>query len=135
MIPIAVRSRSKGMEEAIRRLAERRVNFSLDRLREFHRINISIEDVNGPKGGVDKHCRIVAKFGIADIVIEETRSSWQSAIVRAIHRLAQTATKKMQCATGSVLHRGCRTPHRVVSKDTRHWRDALGHSTEMRPAQ
>jgi hypothetical protein len=96
MIAIEVRSKSDCVEAEVRRLAERRMGFALDRLRNLRRIVISIEDVNGPKGGADQRCRIVAEFPFTVIVIEETQPSWQSAVVRAIHRVARKAARELQ---------------------------------------
>lgn len=104
MFAVEVRS-SEGMEIAIRRFAEHRMSFALDRLRNMRHISISIQDMNGPKGGIDKHCRIVAQFGFSDIVIEELQPTWQSATARAIHRLARKAAQEMQRARRSAPHR------------------------------
>jgi hypothetical protein len=57
MIAIDVRSKNVS-ENHIRQFAERRISFALDHLRDLQRLAISIEDVNSPKGGSDKHCRI-----------------------------------------------------------------------------
>lgn len=96
MIQIEVRSQVDVNEGAIQEFAERRIGFALDHLRNVRRIVISIEDVNGPKGGADKHCRIVAKTGLRSIVLHETQTDWQSAVARAIHRLDRKATEASQ---------------------------------------
>lgn len=96
MIPIEVRSKSHENENTIRTFAERRISFALDHLPGLHRLAISVEDVNGPKGGVDKHCVVVARFGFTSVVLEETQPDWQSAIARALHRLDRKATQALQ---------------------------------------
>lgn len=99
MIPIDVRFKSNAPDGEIAQFAERRIHFAFDRLRDVRRVLISIEDVNGPKGGADKHCRIVAEFAFGSVVVDETRSVWQSAVARAIRRVARKATRDMQRPT------------------------------------
>ena len=96
MFPIEVRSKTYDMESLIRQFVERRISFALDHLRDLRRITISIEDVNGPKGGADKRCQILAEFGFGSLVLEETQPDWQSAIARALHRLDRKATQALQ---------------------------------------
>jgi putative sigma-54 modulation protein len=115
MIPIEVRSRTDGSENEIRQFAERRISFALDHLRDLRRIVVSIEDVNGPKGGVDKQCRVVAEFGYTSLVMEETQRDWQIAVARAIHRLARKATQKLQQANRISAHKA-RRPRLVSSR-------------------
>lgn len=95
MIAIEVRSKTKNLESKIRRYAERRIGFALDHLRDLRRLVISMEDVNGPKGGPDKRCHVIAEFSFSSISLEETQSDWQTAIARAIHRLDRTATDRL----------------------------------------
>ena len=115
MIPIEVRSKVDS-ENQIRRFAERRISFALDHLRDLRRVAISIEDVNGPKGGSDKHCRIVAEFGFTSVVLEETQSDWQTAVARAIHRLDRKATQELQRANRTGFHKAHRGPNRTSPK-------------------
>jgi hypothetical protein len=112
MIPIEVRSKSDPIEAELRRFAERRMSFALDRLRSLRRIVISIEDVNGPKGGADKHCRILAEFAFATIVVEETKPSWQGAVAHALRRVARNAARELQRVNRSSY----RNSHRIRSK-------------------
>lgn len=115
MIPIEVRSKTDGMETLIRQFAERRISFALDHLSNLRRIAISIEDVNGPKGGADKHCRIVAELGFTSVVLDETQPDWQSAVARAIHRLDRKATEELQRVNRS----GARSAHRTHFRTSR----------------
>jgi putative sigma-54 modulation protein len=109
MIPIEVRSKTYDMESLIRQFVERRISFALDHLRDLRRITISIEDVNGPKGGADKHCQILAEFAFTSLVLEETQPDWQTAIARAIHRLDRKATQELKRVNQSGSHSAHRT--------------------------
>ena len=113
MIPVEVRSKCDCVDQEVRQFAERRMSFALDRLRSLRRVVISIEDVNGPKGGADKHCRIVAEFGFTSLVVEETQPSWQSAVARATRRVARKAARELQRVKRSMSHNPHRTPLRT----------------------
>lgn len=97
MIPFEIRSRECATDE-IREYAERRVCFALDRFRDVKRVVVSLDDLNGPKGGFDKFCRIVADFGFASVVVEEVQMDWHAAIARATHRLAQKVARELKRA-------------------------------------
>lgn len=95
MIPIEIRSKSNAANAEMSTFAERRIHFALDRLRDLRHVLISIEDVNGPRGGVDQHCRVIAEFAFGFIIVDETRSAWQSAIAWAIRRVARRAAQEI----------------------------------------
>jgi len=97
MIPFEIRSRECATDE-IREFAERRVCFALDRFRDVRRVVVSLDDLNGPKGGMDKFCRIVAEFGFASVVVEEAQMNWHAAIAGATHRLSQKVARELKRA-------------------------------------
>ena len=58
---IDIRSRHLPLTRTQRDTAQRRVVSALDRFeKKLRRVSVVIEDVNGPKGGADKRCRIRA---------------------------------------------------------------------------
>jgi putative sigma-54 modulation protein len=116
MISVEVRSKTDDMEPLIRQFAERRISFALDHLSNVRRIAISVEDVNGPKGGADKHCRIVAELAFTSLVLDETQPDWQSAVARAIHRLDRKATQELQRVNRSGFRRAHRSHFRSSTK-------------------
>jgi putative sigma-54 modulation protein len=95
MIPFEMRSREYATDE-IREYAERRVGFALDRFRDVRRVVVCLDDLNGPKGGMDKFCRIVAEFGFATVVVEEAQVNWHAAIAGATHRLSQKVARELE---------------------------------------
>lgn len=47
------------VSDALREYIERRLQLALDRFdHRLDRIHVRLEDVNGPRGGVDKRCRV-----------------------------------------------------------------------------
>lgn len=61
----------------------------------IRRVSIYLTDVNGPRGGISKRCRIVVHTQAgAPIVIQETQEQISTAISRAIKRAAHTLKRK-----------------------------------------
>lgn len=109
MIPIEVHSKSTSFDGRIIEFVEYRMRLAMDRVRDLRRIVIFVEDVNGPKGGPDKHCRVVAEYGFASVVAEETQPTWQKAVARAMHRLGRNAAKALRRVNRGPLQDAHRT--------------------------
>lgn len=103
MIPLEIRSRGNCPSASLRRFAERRIAFALDRLPDLRRVVISMADVNGPKGGNDKFCRLIAEFGVTTLIVEDVQPTWQLAIARAIRRLARNGSHSLHRNTRSAI--------------------------------
>ncbi len=97
MIPFEIRSKKCATNE-IRKYAARRISSALDRFRNARRVVVSLDDLNGPKGGMDKFCRIVAEFGFASFVVEEVQMDWHAAIANATHRLSRKVARRLKRA-------------------------------------
>lgn len=120
MFPIAIRSNIECPISAIREFAEHRIRFALDRFRDLRRIVVSIADVNGPKGGPDKACQIVAEFGFANVIIREVQPEWQRSLARAVDRLARQAAREL----AKVNRSSFRSSQRVSVRTARANKDA-----------
>jgi len=78
--------------------AARRVRFALDRF-ESHlkRITVLVTDVNGPRGGKDKRCQIVAEFHRGgEATVTETRGTVTMAIYFAVVRLRRQIANRLR---------------------------------------
>jgi CBS domain-containing protein len=64
----------------------------------IERTSVRVDDVNGPRGGVDKRCRIkVVLSGLPSVLVEERHHSLQAAMDRALARVegvVREATKR-----------------------------------------
>lgn len=71
-----------------RELAERRVRFAIRRLSWLvPRARVQLSDVNGPRGGVDKRCRVELRTdGAGTVVITSLARDWRSALESAVSR-------------------------------------------------
>ena len=87
---IQVQARGFVLSDAIRHYAERRLRFALPLEHErVLRVALTLSDVNGPRGGVDKKGRIQGVLtGRASLLIEDTQPDAYVAIDRASDRIA-----------------------------------------------
>ena len=59
--------------------------------------HVTLTDVNGPKGGVDKQCRIVVNpNALPPIVVSEKQSTLKLAVDRAIARASLSLTRQLK---------------------------------------
>ena len=60
-------------------------------------VDITVEDVNGPRGGVDKECRILVKLRkLNDVSVTVNQESISKAIPGAIDRAARSVGRLLQ---------------------------------------
>lgn len=76
---------------------ERRLRFALARFGgRVERIIVFLQDRNGPKGGIDKVCRILAKVrGCGAIMAAVADSDWTAAVDRATTRIGHTVSRQI----------------------------------------
>ena len=81
----------------LERESERRLRFATDRFQPHIReIDVVLRDVNGPRGGLDKLCRVTAKLrGGGAVEIEERNSSFLGAIRVAAKRLRRLLARRV----------------------------------------
>jgi ribosome-associated translation inhibitor RaiA len=65
--------------------------------RAIERVSVRIDDVNGPRGGVDKRCRIkVVLSGLPSVVVEQQHASLQAAVDRTLRRTESAVRQSVQ---------------------------------------
>lgn len=102
--------------ETLRDYTERRFRFSLRRFgHRVKRLRVSVEDLNGPRGGVDKRCRIIAEISPSGrLVIEEADVQIHEAVDRAADRLRRSIRRELKrreaCWLGNVKAESIRYP-------------------------
>ncbi len=94
---IDIQARRFTLTDALRSHAERRLRLALTCCDDhIQRIVMRLSDVNGPRGGVDKHCHLqVVLAGLPDVVIEDTEADMYVAINRAADRAGRTLIRKV----------------------------------------
>lgn len=96
---IHLRSRRFELTDALRAYAERRLLFALSRFGgRVLSVMLRFDDVNGPRGGVDKRCRIIAHLSPpwGDVRVEELDGDLYAAISRAADRLARAVAREAE---------------------------------------
>ena len=65
--------------------------------RSIERASVRVKDVNGPRGGVDKVCRIkIVATGLPSIVVEQRAASLQAAMDGALGRTARAVKRNVR---------------------------------------
>jgi hypothetical protein len=98
---------------------ERRLRFALTRFSgRIGRVSVFLADQNGPRGGIDKTCRIVVRLREGgDVIAEVSDVDWEVAVDRATTRIGHS--------TGRELARR-RAGRRIGRPDSRPASDAPG---------
>ncbi len=91
------RVRHIDFERGLYSYLERRLRFALDRFADrVRRITVRINDLNVPRGDVDKQCRFqVALIPRGTVQLEETFSDVYQAVDRATHRLSSCVQRRL----------------------------------------
>ena len=79
---VHIQSRHFSLSEALSRYVRNKTQVMLGRYEaKIIRVDVSLFDINGPKGGEDKCCKIIVKMGSANsIVVQETAEDVYDAI-------------------------------------------------------
>ena len=93
--PAHIRAVNAPIHAEDRAYLRRKLGMKLGKFaRAIERVSVRIEDVNGPRGGVDKLCRIkVVLSGLPSVVIEQQHESLQAAMDGALRR-TETAVRR-----------------------------------------
>lgn len=106
---VLIESSRSGESKDWRPMAEQRVRSVLRRLQgQVQQARVSLRDINGPKGGVDKECQItLTTDGHGTLVIvskgEHVQGALNQALQRATHTLARLWQRKRRPARQSPL--------------------------------
>jgi putative sigma-54 modulation protein len=94
---IEIRRRGK-LPDHLRAYVERRVHFALGRFgHRIQRVTVRIPDVNGPRGGVDQQCRVIADLGsLGRLTVEWVDNSLTAAVDHAADRIARSVARTIE---------------------------------------
>lgn len=98
VLQLRIIGRSGRVTESTREYIRRRVAYALARFESrIQSVTIRLDDLNGPKGGLDKHCRMMAKLQPSGhILAEVTDARVESAIARAADRLSRVLRTEIE---------------------------------------
>lgn len=95
---ISITDRNKLLNNDLRELCERRLDFALSRFESsIKNIDLVIVDENGPRGGIDKACRICISLHRAnDIIINEKASDVATCVSGIAERASRAVARAME---------------------------------------
>lgn len=110
---IAIRTSHFALQPEQRARSERRASFALARLNAaITRVEVRLADANGPRGGVDKRCRVLVHLGGGvTTFVEDKDSDLATLIDRTLDRAGPAAHKRLDLATV-----GRRTPRPLQAR-------------------
>ena len=95
---LTIRARHLDLSPELRDQLQRRLDFALGRLATAIRaVDVTIADINGPKGGADKQCRIhVRGPTMGTIVIEHLGTDVMSTVSLAAERAGRAVARSLE---------------------------------------
>jgi ribosome-associated translation inhibitor RaiA len=86
------------IDDDVRERVRRRIGFGLDRFGTVvEAVRVSVEDVNGPKGGIDKRCVVeVEGARLGRLRVEVQGSDSLETIDRGIDRVARSISRSLR---------------------------------------
>lgn len=81
-----------------REYVDRRLTFALSRFSpRIRHLGVSICDINGERGGIDKRCRILARIqGLQELMVEGHDSDLPALIDRSISRMGHLIGRRLE---------------------------------------
>jgi ribosomal subunit interface protein len=94
---IGILSHGIPLTQAIRAYAQRRLKTALGRYESvLASVQVRLADVNGPRGGIDKHCVVeVGGPAMAPIIVRERDADLYVAIDRAADRVDRATGRRI----------------------------------------
>jgi len=92
---IDIQTQGFELTEGLRHYTERHLAFGLGRsAHQVRRVAVFLADINGPKGGIDKRCRIRVNLAPSlEVVVEDNQADLYQAIDRAAERVGRTVAR------------------------------------------
>lgn len=89
--------------EGVHDFVTRRLHFALGRfLPQIERVTARVADMNGPRGGEDKRCRIEVRLRGLETIVREARAS---ALEEAAYRAAESVERGVSRALERMQHK------------------------------
>ena len=95
---IHVNSQEKALNSSFKKYIEKRLRrFYRKASDSVSRITVTLKDINGPKGGTDKQCKLkLTMSGQPPILVVATKETSEKAFFHAAARAAQTLSRQLK---------------------------------------
>jgi putative sigma-54 modulation protein len=107
-----VSTRNVALSESERDRIERRLYFTLGRFSSrIMSVDVTLQDENGPRGGLDKICRVVVRLlGASDVVVEGRGEETLSLVDRTANRAGRAVSRTLDMRRNRAAERADRKP-------------------------
>jgi putative sigma-54 modulation protein len=97
---VEVKGLGLTLTDTLREHTLRRIATAFDRIGDrIGRITVRVGDLNGPRGGCDKYCRVLVRIpGLEDVYVEDTGEDLYETITRAVERAAWSSRRRVRSA-------------------------------------
>ena len=97
MYTLSWQTRGDSVDTRVRREMAHRLGHALDRFQgDIERVQVSLEDLNGPRGGIDKEVRIdLTLRGARDLTVKQRAGEWSVAARLAAGRLGRSVARQL----------------------------------------
>lgn len=95
---LTITDRNNVLADASREFVERRLQFALSRFgTKVRSISVILSDENGPRGGVDKVCRIIVKiYRARDVIVTDQDVDIKASVSRAVDRVGRAVARSIE---------------------------------------
>ncbi|WP_379720074.1 HPF/RaiA family ribosome-associated protein [Massilia jejuensis] len=94
---MTIQANGFALTGALRAYTEQRLATALGWARtHMRKLVVSLSDINGPRGGVDKRCKIQVRLGSRDVIVEDTGADLYAAIDRAAGRADRALVRQVE---------------------------------------
>lgn len=95
---IDVMDRNVTLDEGTLEWIERRLEFALGRFSpRIRRVAVILSDINGDRGGSDKHCRLrISLIPKGEVVVEDRHLSVEAVVANAVERAARSVARWLE---------------------------------------
>lgn len=98
IMKLDIKSRHIECDEELRDYVNRRAAFALSRFGpDVRAVEVTLEDVNGPRGGVDQRCKLIVtlKRESEPVVCETTHSELRTAVDLSFGRASRSVARTL----------------------------------------
>jgi len=95
---VTIQANGFEMTSALRAYTEHRLAIALGWARaHMRKLAVSLSDINGPRGGIDKQCKIQVQLGRGrEVIIENVEADLYVAIDRAVDRADRAVVRQVE---------------------------------------
>ncbi len=95
---VEVTGKKIKLDDDLKTHIDRRLSFALKKFNtDIERIEVSLSDENGPRGGIDKRCLIVVKLlrSLGRVTIEDHGKDFFTVVSRAADRISRAVSRAL----------------------------------------